>query len=1142
MRWHKETYLDETNVLRHPVDSEAWKEFDKNHTWLAQEPRNIRLGLATDGFNPFGNMSTNYSMWPVILFSYNLPPWKCFTNLFMMMSLLIPGPQAPGKDIDVYLRPLVDELKELWSDGVETFDAFTGECFKMHAAVLWTINDFPAYANLSGWSTKGYMACPTCNKDALSQKVKSKICYMDHRRYLKPSHAWRRSMKFDGKVEKRLKPKELSGDDVLQQLDLLNTYRPGKHSNNKKKKRLPIELNWMRKSIFFELPYWKSLKLRHNLDVMHIEKNICENILGTLLNIDRKTKDTEKAREDLKDMNIRKELWLQHDDSSYTKPPACYNMSEKEKREFGEFLKCVKFPDGYASNISRCVSADGVKLAKLKSHDYHVLLQRLLPIAIRGFGNKDVSLALIELGHFFQRLCCKTLKRDDLDQLERDIVIILCKLEMIFPPAFFDIMVHLAVHLPREAMYGGPVQYRWMYKIERFLCKLKRYVRNKARPEGSIAEGYIIDECLTFCSMCLTNIETRFNREDQNADGSSNKEEHVLDIFSKSVRPFKGEYDAIPKKDFDMAQWEHKNELLNQDVVNIEDKHREHFSLWFKGKIMHLCNKENSMSIKKLYPLAMGPDVRGRRYPGCIVNGVRYHIQSRDELRKSQNSGIVFEGYHENEEIDFYGIIVDIIELEYIEGNRVVLFKCKWFDLRKKTGMQKDKNFTSINVNRFWYEHDSFVLATQAKQVFYICDPKLGKNWRIVQKFQDRHIYDVLEMQNSKVESDELHIIDEVYQDVSMESNMIDVSIEDMPIQLHRDDVDSITLDSSAYELKVQTEHEVGYNTEDFDLEDDSIIEYISNLDRTEGTTRAYLSLTTTSASLLLLPASIFDEAVQSSKQYLDVAFAPSKATGKVLALELPKNGNDKCTVLYPASAKASTDIGIYSFYREEGLSGRGFEVTRLNTYTTAPVNHVDQYLLELALSALVVAIASPSALRVWANLTASRQWDNVVACIGETTTSAAKKLGFRNIYYPTSPGLEGVYWEQSLYLHKVVVRLRAHHPPRPHLWEYTRYPGSASCTSLIQLSTPESVVSAELRTPGQGFAWGQKWSPGAGPAQGVGSGLDINWGKDHMLICSLTHGSITSPADSFRDLVRYLGGRDYILVSTFRYVFVSYA
>ncbi|KAH0725314.1 hypothetical protein KY284_001179 [Solanum tuberosum] len=70
------------------------------------------------------------------------------------------------------------------------------------------------------------------------------------------------------------------------------------------------------------------------------------------------------------------------------------------------------------------------------------------------------------------------------------------------------------------------------------------------------------------------------------------------------------------------------------------------------------------MSIKKLYPLAMGPDVRGRRYPGCIVNGVRYHIQSGDELRQSQNSGIVVEGYHENEVIDFYGYNTKDSDLE----------------------------------------------------------------------------------------------------------------------------------------------------------------------------------------------------------------------------------------------------------------------------------------------------------------------------------------------------------------------------------------------------------------------------------------------------------------------------------------------
>ncbi|PWA52111.1 uroporphyrinogen-III synthase protein [Artemisia annua] len=153
--------------------------------------------------------------------------------------------------------------------------------------------------------------------------------------------------------------------------------------------------------------------------------------------------------------------------------------------------------------------------------------------------------------------------------------------------------------------------------------------------------------------------------------------------------------------------------------------------------------------------------------------------------------------------------------------------------------------------------------------------------------------------------------------------------------------------------------------------------------------------------------ASIFNEARVSSKQLIDVAFVPSKATGKVLASELPNHGNDGCTVLYPASAKAGHDI-------EEGLSNRGFQVMRLNTYTTEAVQHVDQMIFEQALSASVVAVASPSAIRAWVNLVAeSERWGGSVACIGETTASAAKRMGLRNVYYPSSPGIQG--WVDSI-------------------------------------------------------------------------------------------------------------------------------
>lgn len=103
MRWHAEERRDD-GILRHPADSDAWKEFDKKHVEYSLEPRNVRLGLATDGFNPFGNMNINYSTWPVILMVYNLPPGLCMQPSYMMMPLLIEGPTGLKHNIDVYLQ------------------------------------------------------------------------------------------------------------------------------------------------------------------------------------------------------------------------------------------------------------------------------------------------------------------------------------------------------------------------------------------------------------------------------------------------------------------------------------------------------------------------------------------------------------------------------------------------------------------------------------------------------------------------------------------------------------------------------------------------------------------------------------------------------------------------------------------------------------------------------------------------------------------------------------------------------------------------------------------------------------------------------------------------------------------------------
>nr|GEW12681.1 hypothetical protein [Tanacetum cinerariifolium] len=144
MTWHATGNCTEPGKMEHPLNGRAWKNFDTN-------------------------------MWPVILTTYNLPLWLCMKESSFMMMLLIPGPKSPGKDIDVYLRPLINDLKVLWAlKGVEIIDVATGQKFNVRAMVLWNINDFTA---------------------------RSKTAYVGHKIFLKKPHKWRRSLEFNEALE-----------------------------------------------------------------------------------------------------------------------------------------------------------------------------------------------------------------------------------------------------------------------------------------------------------------------------------------------------------------------------------------------------------------------------------------------------------------------------------------------------------------------------------------------------------------------------------------------------------------------------------------------------------------------------------------------------------------------------------------------------------------------------------------------------------------------------------------------------------------------------------------------------------------------------------------------------------------------------
>ena len=218
---------------------------------------------------------------------------------------------------------------------------------------------------------------------------------------------------------------------------------------------------------------------------------------------------------------------------------------------------------------------------------------------------------------------------------------------------------------------------------------------------------------------------------------------------------------------------------------------------------MHLYNNHSPEATEALYALACGPDVEVKKYNTCIVNGIRFHTKDRDSRRKTQNSGLMVEGNHGDNVIDFYGVVTDIFELDYLTQRRVMLFKCEWFDLSsRKSSIHIDGDIISVNVSRTWYENDSYVLACQAKHIFYVNDTKLGKNWRVMQKFQHRHVFDVPEMQNDSMDISN----DEVYQDELQEqANVHYVGVQEMDLLL-RDDMDPKILDNNIIENNIRTE------------------------------------------------------------------------------------------------------------------------------------------------------------------------------------------------------------------------------------------------------------------------------------------------------------------------------------------------
>ena len=137
------------------------------------------------------------------------------------------------------------------------------------------------------------------------------------------------------------------------------------------------------------------LLIRHILDVMHCEKNLCKNVVKTIFG----EKDTPMVRHDMQETNIRPHLWLQPSErrsGEFIKPLAPYVMKDEEKIEFIRIITNLRFPSNYVSAFKSRVDSNGT-LRGLKSHDYHVLMQQVLPLCLRNLMLRGPRMALIKL-------------------------------------------------------------------------------------------------------------------------------------------------------------------------------------------------------------------------------------------------------------------------------------------------------------------------------------------------------------------------------------------------------------------------------------------------------------------------------------------------------------------------------------------------------------------------------------------------------------------------------------------------------------------------------------------------------------------------------------------------------------------------
>lgn len=335
----------------------------------------------------------------------------------------------------------------------------------------------------TGFTYSGQHACPMCGPrlDARYSKPLRKLVYEGARQYLPLGHPMREG--FLGRP-----PRIVHVSDWKRLWDLDPSMPP--HGM----KRL---------SIFHNLPYWGDLLINHLIDPMHIFKNVAVVLWKTITG----EADTKGQRDDLQEQGRMQHLWTQsRPNGKIFLPKAPWVLTKAEEKQVKKCIQEFRTPTGCMHCLKGAFTKDG-QLSGLKSHDWHKFLQFVLPVAIKDCLTEDIRNTIYKISTLVRWISQKEIAKDTLESARLNSLEAVAMVEKHFPSSVLTIQMHLLVHIVEEVRVAGTVHSRWMFFLERFMKTLKGFVRQRARPEGSMAMGWLVQESLVHITEFLVTVD-----------------------------------------------------------------------------------------------------------------------------------------------------------------------------------------------------------------------------------------------------------------------------------------------------------------------------------------------------------------------------------------------------------------------------------------------------------------------------------------------------------------------------------------------------------------------------------------------------------------------------------------------------------